>query len=191
MALDHVPRRRPTDLRLRRRGSGRKTPGSTAYPEAKAAWGHQHACRAGGVPKACRAAAPRDPRDRVIAALREPQLPAVPARLPDTTHDAGPPAYGAVSHDTGKLPAWGAATHEIAQGGERGTLVALARPLFGSAGSPEGREPYGDGASVVVRGRESRPHGEGGQVAQVARGLRCARCETPRRPADLSHWRAV
>ena len=28
-----------------------------------------------------------------------------------------------------------------------------------------GREPYGDGALVVVRGRESRPHGEGGQVS--------------------------
>ena len=26
------------------------------------------------------------------------------------------------------------------------------------------REPHGDGVSVVVRGRESRPHGEGRQV---------------------------
>jgi hypothetical protein len=37
--------------------------------------------------------------------------------------------------------------------------------LLGNAGSPTGREPYGDGAPVVVRGRESRPHGEGGQVS--------------------------
>jgi hypothetical protein len=34
-----------------------------------------------------------------------------------------------------------------------------------NVGSPTGREPYGDGASVVVRGRESRPHGEGRQVS--------------------------
>jgi hypothetical protein len=31
-------------------------------------------------------------------------------------------------------------------------------------GSPTGREPYGDGVPIVVRGRESRPHGEGEQV---------------------------
>ena len=34
----------------------------------------------------------------------------------------------------------------------------------GNSRSPVGREPHGDGALVVVRGRESRPHGEGGQV---------------------------
>ena len=33
-----------------------------------------------------------------------------------------------------------------------------------SAGWPKGGAPYGDGAAVVVRGRESRPHGEGPQV---------------------------
>jgi hypothetical protein len=31
-------------------------------------------------------------------------------------------------------------------------------------GSPKGREFYGDGVLVVVRGRESRLHGEGEQV---------------------------
>ena len=36
--------------------------------------------------------------------------------------------------------------------------------LWCSAGSPKGREAHGDGAPIVVRGRESRPHGEGGQV---------------------------
>jgi hypothetical protein len=40
-----------------------------------------------------------------------------------------------------------------------------------NARSPTGREPQGDGAPVVVRGRESRPHGEGGQVTRwPARG---------------------
>src|SRR5215813_7338183 len=32
-----------------------------------------------------------------------------------------------------------------------------------STGLPQGREPYGDGASIVVRGRESRPHGHRGE----------------------------
>lgn len=36
--------------------------------------------------------------------------------------------------------------------------------LARNTGSPKGRESYGDGAPIVVRGRESRPHGEGGQV---------------------------
>ena len=38
--------------------------------------------------------------------------------------------------------------------------VQLAR----NTGSPKGRESYGDGAPIVVCGRESRLHGEGGQV---------------------------
>src|SRR3954454_16600331 len=41
---------------------------------------------------------------------------------------------------------------------------------MGKAGSPVGREPHGDGAPVVVRGRESRPHGEGGQATRMAQG---------------------
>src|SRR5215813_6743752 len=35
--------------------------------------------------------------------------------------------------------------------------------------SPNGREPHGDGALVVVRDRESRSHGEGGQVDRSGR----------------------
>jgi hypothetical protein len=33
-----------------------------------------------------------------------------------------------------------------------------------NAGSPKGCESYGDGATIVVRGRESLPQGEGWQV---------------------------
>jgi hypothetical protein len=33
-----------------------------------------------------------------------------------------------------------------------------------TARSPNGREPYGDGVPIVVRVRENRTHGEGGQV---------------------------
>jgi hypothetical protein len=38
-----------------------------------------------------------------------------------------------------------------------------------NAGSPKGCEPYGDGVVVVVRGRESRLHGEGRQVTTMSR----------------------
>jgi hypothetical protein len=34
----------------------------------------------------------------------------------------------------------------------------------GNMGSPTGREPQGDGAAVVLGGRESRLHGKGRQV---------------------------
>ena len=39
----------------------------------------------------------------------------------------------------------------------------------GSARSPVGREPQGDGASIVVGGRENRPQGEARQVDRNSR----------------------
>ena len=45
-----------------------------------------------------------------------------------------------------------------------------------NAGSPHRREPHGDGASVIVRGRESRPRGEGRQVDRNERTPGEARC---------------
>jgi hypothetical protein len=38
---------------------------------------------------------------------------------------------------------------------------------YRTVGSPTAREGHGDGASVVVRGRESRLHGEGKQVTST------------------------
>lgn len=38
-----------------------------------------------------------------------------------------------------------------------------------NAGSPTGCEPQGDGVLVVVRKRESRSHGEGGQAIRCFR----------------------
>ena len=51
----------------------------------------------------------------------------------------------------------------------------------GKTGSPTGREPQGDRVPIVVGGRESRPQGEGGQVARVRRGEVCVmqRCCPP------------
>lgn len=48
--------------------------------------------------------------------------------------------------------------------------------LVRNAGSPTGRESYGDGASIVVRGREIRLHGEGRQVFCGIRHDGSARC---------------
>ena len=68
----------------------------------------------------------------------------------------------------GALGRW-AEANEASQGAERSAYVALIQLGFENMGSPAGREPYGDGALVVVRGRESRPHGEGGQVSNDRR----------------------
>jgi transposase len=65
----------------------------------------------------------------------------------------------------------GATPSEGVEGDEWGAYVALLRTAETNAGSPVGREPYGDGGLTVVAGvttgqggRESRPQGEGGQV---------------------------
>jgi hypothetical protein len=76
----------------------------------------------------------------------------------------------------GPLSRW-ADANEASQGAERSAYVTLRQLMHENMGSPTGREPYGDGALVVVRGRESRPHGEGGQVStdqQHDRGTRDA-----------------
>jgi len=76
----------------------------------------------------------------------------------------------------GPLGRW-AETNEVSQGAEQSAYVTLVQLMPDNMGSPTGREPYGDGALVVVRGRESRPHGEGGQVStdqQHVRGTRDA-----------------
>ena len=68
-------------------------------------------------------------------------------------------------------PERGATPSEGVEGDEWAAYVALQRTTETNAGSPAGREPYGDGGLVVVAGvttgqggRESRPQGEGGQV---------------------------
>lgn len=61
---------------------------------------------------------------------------------------------------------WWAMGNDPIQGGERGTYVALdTSSTLGMWDRPPRREAQGDGATVVLRGRESRPHGEGWQVS--------------------------
>src|SRR3954451_16461612 len=93
--------------------------------------------------------------------------------------DNSPQGFGRKTAARGALsaplisPAWGKIMKLLGrpqlrksprQGGEQGTYVVLSRSTRTDTGSPSGREAHGDGAVVVVRGRESRPHGEGPQV---------------------------
>jgi len=49
--------------------------------------------------------------------------------------------------------------NDLIEGHEPSTYITLiTSSALGKAGSPTGREPYGDGAIVVVRARESRAH---------------------------------
>ena len=54
-----------------------------------------------------------------------------------------------------------------------------------STRSPTGREPHGDGDPMVVCGRESRPHGEAGQVDRNDKepGRRDVKSRPPENPA--------
>jgi hypothetical protein len=75
----------------------------------------------------------------------------------------------------------GALPSEGNQGDEWGAYVTLGRMTGTNAGSPAGREPYGDRGPVVVvgvaphqGGRESRLQGDGAQVAGYPRAGRYA-----------------
>ena len=71
-------------------------------------------------------------------------------------------------------------TNEVIQGNERGTYSRARYVLCQrNAGLPTGREPYGNGALVVVRAGESPAHGEGGQV--VFDGIRQGGLQNARR----------
>ena len=104
------------------------------------------------------------PRDKVKAGLLEPQTPGMERHI----HRHG--MYGRCRRDRTvtvspfELSSRRATASEAVQGGERGTCVTLGRSIRPNTGSPTGREAQGDGVAVVVRGRESRPHGEGPQV---------------------------
>ena len=104
------------------------------------------------------------PRDKVKAGLLEPQTPEMERHI----HRHG--MYGRCRRDRTvtvspfELSSRRATANEAVQGVERGTCVTLGRLIRPNTGSPKGREAQGDGVAVVVRGRESRPHGEGPQV---------------------------
>jgi hypothetical protein len=119
---------------------------------------------AGGTPSR-KGTSPVDPRPMAKARLLEPQFPSVNESDPRNTAD-----YRVQSVCEKRCVAILARSDRLAT--TSGEFKGMSgepkgryhRQPVRTAGSPTGREPYGDGAPVVVRGRESRPHGEGGQV---------------------------
>ena len=105
---------------------------------------------------------PQGPRDTVRTGLFEPQPPTMQAYIPRHSvlrrgHRDRATRMSSLEPST----RWAMGPHPI-QGGERGTYVALdTSSTTGMWDRPTRREAQGDGAAVVLRGRESRPHGEG------------------------------
>src|SRR4051794_32032710 len=148
-----------------RRGLEDMTPGPTAYPAAKA----KGDCSMPSKRERSEDAddpVPQGPRDTVRTGLFEPQSPAMQAYIPRHSvlrrghHDR------ATKSSSLEPPTRWAMEHHPIQGGAGGTYVALdTSSPRGMWDRPPRREARGDGAAVVLRGRESRPHGEGRQVS--------------------------
>ena len=138
----------------------------------------------------------QDPRDKVKAGLPESQSPGRETYI----HRHG--MYGrcywnrTVSLSPSELFLQWTTASEVVQGDEQDTYVALGRSTRTDTGSPTGREAQGDGVVIVVRGRESRSHGEGPQVSddQSIEVVAMARAENILVIySDLSeewHWKA-
>jgi hypothetical protein len=143
------------------------TSGSTAYPAAKAN-GDRSMLLKREMSEGVYGIVPRDPCNMVKAILLEAQSPAMEAYIPRLQrlwrgrHDR------AIKSSSPEPSAWRAVGSDLTQGDGRDTYVTLeTSSVEGMRDRPTGREAQGDGASVLVRGRESRPHGEGRQVLTV------------------------
>lgn len=109
----------------------------------------------------------QDLSDMVKAELLESQYPVIQSHISRLQHiQCGTTSITIVISKLGKLPVggrWGTTplkdTNKIPK--------SLYRLITGNAGWPTGRESYGHGASVVVRGWESHLHGEGRQVSTI------------------------
>jgi hypothetical protein len=117
--------------------------------------------------------ASRDPRDMAKAELPEAESPEDAKIRPPERHllpapRSAMPSFAWLSQPSGR----GALPSEGNQGDESDAYVTLGRTTETNAGLPTGREPHGYGVPIVVvrftphqGGRESRPQGEGAQVA--------------------------
>ena len=148
-----------------RRGLEDMTPGPTAYPAAKAKGDRSMPSKRERSEDADDPV-PQGPRDTVRTGLFEPQPPAMQAYIPrHSVLRRGHRDRATKSSSLEPSTRWAMGHHPI-QGGERGTYVALdTSSTTGMWDRPTRREAQGDGAAVVLRGRESRPHGEGRQVS--------------------------
>jgi hypothetical protein len=132
------------------------------------------------------ATAPRRLRDRVKATLLEPQYPEA-ERHACRHHTWGDkPRTGVITNlglrlRPGHASRDGRRTASAFKEANRGPTSRYCVLPRRNAGSPKGREPYGDGAAIVVRGWESRPHSEGRQVPGPEGAARYAKCRQPKR----------
>ena len=137
--------------------------GHPSYPMAKASRDNSMAEKR-GVGEHARLTAPQDLHDMAKAGLLEPQSPVMESHIPRHGVSGRGRQDRAVSLSLLETSFCRATASEAVQGDEQGAYVELERSTRRDTGSPTGREAHGDGAAVVVRGRESRPHGEGPQV---------------------------
>jgi retron-type reverse transcriptase len=144
-----------------RRGLEDMTLGPTAYPAAKAKGDRSMPSKRERSEDADDPV-PQGPRDTVRTELFEPQPPTMQAYIPrHSVLRRGHRDRATKSSSLEPSTRW-AMGHRPIQGGERGTSVALdTSSTTGMWDRPTRREAQGDGAAVVLRGRESRPHGEG------------------------------
>src|SRR5438477_1112503 len=113
--------------------------------------------------------APQDSRDTTKAGLLEAQFPvAIGTPLDHSASTAGPSRYALPIMRVANAPLDGRWGTTSLKGTNGPSTSRSTRQPCANAGSPTGRESYGDGAPVVVAGvtpghggRESRPQGEG------------------------------
>jgi hypothetical protein len=149
--------------RPRREKSGETLLGHRPYPNAKAD-GDQSMAEKQGTGELAKPAALQGPRDMAKAGLPEPQIPAMESHIPRHGKYGRGRRNRAVVVSPPKRSFRRATANEAVEGNERGAYLTLRRSTSRDTGSPTGREAQGDGAAVVVRGRENRLHGEGPQV---------------------------
>jgi len=130
---------------------------STPYLAAKANGDNRMAVKR-ELPEDVYGKVPQDLSDMVKAELPESQYPVTQSHVSRLQHlQCGTTSITVGFHSAGNLPVggrWGMTpfkdTNEIPK--------SLYRLIVGNAGWPTGRESYGHGDPIVVRGRESRPH---------------------------------
>ena len=107
----------------------------------------------------------QDPDDMVKATLLEPEYPYRRKHGLETMIDIQcSPNDRRVDRPPAQHAPWELGCDQHPQGYEMGTSTILIVVQARNAGLPQGREPSGNGASVVVGGWESHLHGEGRQV---------------------------
>jgi hypothetical protein len=148
-----------------RRGLEETTLGPTAYPAVKAK-GDRSMPSKRERPEDADDRVPQGPRDKVRTALFEPQSPGMQAYIPrHSVWGRGHRDKATKSSSPEPSTRW-TMGNDLIEGGGRGTYVALeTSSTLGMWDRPPRREAQGDGAAVVLGGRESRPQGEGRQVS--------------------------